>query len=135
MDKNLFAEWHPDTVLVAITLPNRNSLTSSKDYHYKALKSQGIAVGDNVVVDCAGVLSVHPVTRVQDAMNMPAHIDYKWVIQRVDTTVHDDITERERKFNDELLAMERAAKKEQVRAQIEARVGPEGLAKLTALVQ
>jgi hypothetical protein len=136
MDANLFAEWHPETVLVGISLPqNYAAGGTTKDYHYKALRSQNIAVGDRIVVDTSGKLCVQTVTKVTDAVNMPAHIKYKWVIQRVDTTVHDDIVERERKFNEQLLAMERATKKEQVRAQIEAKVGAEGLAKLTALLQ
>ncbi len=71
-----------------------------KLYTYKCLKDVEIEDGDTVVVfarneyKCATVKAVHENSEI----DYDSNITYKWIVQKVDTNLHDEILESEAKF-------------------------------------
>lgn len=74
-----------------------------KVYTYKALLADNIAVGDKVVLQSVYApfnYAVGNVDRVDETpqIDTNAPYDYKWIIQRVDTTRHDALVSVEQRF-------------------------------------
>lgn len=63
---------------------------ADKIYAYKALKSQNIAIGDQVIVDTPqGEPKVVIVRAVDEFPEFDPNIKYKWIIQRLDRTQYE----------------------------------------------
>lgn len=79
-------------------------------YTYKALKTMGLSVGDSVVVDSPkNGLVVVEVVRVDDFVdiNLNSDIYYKWVVQKVDLTDHNNLKAADELFQKQAETLER----------------------------
>lgn len=85
-----------------------------RGYIYKAPLSDGIQAGDHVVVSThkgfavAKVLEVHNLPQI----DVDADFDYKWIVQKVDTTAFDARVNRETDFGQMMLEVERTRQRE-----------------------
>jgi len=91
--------------------------TQQKTYRYKALKECNIEVDDYVVVNVRDELKIVRVNEVHEypKIDVDSSIDYKWIVQKIDTSAYDQQVENEEKF---LLAMqdvERAKQKDEIK--------------------
>lgn len=87
-----------------------------KEYTYKALKSQGIQPGDQVVVDTPrGKTDIVIVRSVEHFPELDFNngITYKWVIQKVDRTKYDELLNNETVLAKQVRALLRANTRKQ----------------------
>lgn len=90
--ENVTCLLHPTLVFVEVKLS-----PDGRPYTYKALREDGIAVGDLVLVptdyrrEGATNLNVGTVTKVQasDDVSLNVPYAYKWVVQKIDTNQFD----------------------------------------------
>lgn len=74
----------------------RTETWSDKIYSYKALRSQNIAIGDQVIVDTpSGEPKVVTVKSVEEFPEFDPNIKYKWIIQRLDRTKYEELITNE----------------------------------------
>lgn len=107
---------------------NWNEQASQKEYTYKVLLSDKIEVGDFVVVKVpSGDFKVCLVSHVDKTpdLKLYTNVDLKWIVQKVDTTRFDRITEYESKFEQVLVLAERTTQKKRLLAELEENF-PEG---------
>lgn len=97
-------------------------------YVYKAPKDMGVELDDVVIVDTpsnglvtALVVQVDEVAQV----DVDADFEYKWVVQKVDRTDYDARVERERKFGEMMLEVERVNQREKLLGDMRANL-PDG---------
>jgi hypothetical protein len=87
----------------------------AQTFIYKVRKDEGIKVDDAVVVESPqnGLMIVR-VVAVHDApqIDLDAPFEYKWIIQKIDRTAHDEQVDKERRFNDMMLEVERTRQRE-----------------------
>lgn len=68
----------------------KTEIWGEKQYSYKALRSQGIAIGDQVIVDSpSGEPKVLTVKGIEEFPEFDPNIKYKWIIQRLDRTQYE----------------------------------------------
>lgn len=90
---------------------------NSNSYTYKALSSENIVAGDSVVVltpkDGYKVATVNEV-KTSDFIDLSVPFDYKWIIQKVDTTNYKAIEEREAKLRSVLASAQLRKQREEL---------------------
>lgn len=113
--------------------PVLNSVKLSKgrgqrSYIYKAPKDMGVELDDVVIVGTpsnglvtALVVQVDEVAQI----DVDADFEYKWVVQKVDRTDYDARVERERKFGEMMLEVERVNRREKLLGDMRANL-PDG---------
>lgn len=87
-----------------------------QSWTYKVRKDSGIKVDDAVIVESPqNGLQIVRVVEVHDTpqIDLDAPFEYKWIIQRVDRTEHDEQVAKERQFNDTMLEVERTRIREE----------------------
>lgn len=90
------------TVEVAFSV---KGVVSSNTFTYKAPKAFNLATGDKVIVDSpTNGLTVVTVVNVHQYgdINIDAPFDYKWIVQKVDTSGYHERLNREKEFMDAL---------------------------------
>lgn len=102
----LNVEFPPDT---AASLNSR--IGARRLYTYKVLTEDGVKVGDTVVVDTPRdglklglVVEVHKSPQI----NVSATFNYKWIVQKVDTSRYDVAVQKEDEFLETMQEVERA---------------------------
>lgn len=129
-DANLFAAMNPNVIAVGVTFPS-----TTKVYHYKAPLSLNLQVGDKVLVnvgsDEAPEYKVVPVAEVMPDATTLGEREYKWIVQKVDTTEHDRLVAQEKNFGQAVLVMERSKKREEIKTELAARLGADTVSMLT----
>lgn len=107
----VFASLVPDVVSVKVVF--NTGATWGTEYTYKALKSQGIAVGDFVIVDSPNggptMVKVTAVGTFED-LDAGAYQGYKWIVGKVDITDYTATTEKEAAFYQKVEELQRKAK-------------------------
>lgn len=85
-------------------------------YQYKVPKAWNVKAEDFLVVSGHQGLTVVRVLEVDDTASIDpdASHDYKWAIQRVDFSEFDQLTAKERLFQEAMLGVERVRQKEQL---------------------
>ena len=78
------------------------NLKGSTAYVYKTVLD--LEFGDSVVVNVSGKLKVATVTEIHKVprLDMDSQLEYKWIIQKVDTTKYDELLKLESEFQDKL---------------------------------
>ena len=78
------------------------NLKGSTAYVYKTVLD--LEFGDSVVVNVSGKLKVATVTEIHKVprLDMDSQLEYKWIIQKVDTTKYDELLKLESEFQDTL---------------------------------
>lgn len=87
-----------------------------QSFTYKIRKDSGVKVDDAVIVESPqNGLQIVRVVEVHDTpqIDLDAPFEYKWIIQRVDRTEHDEQVAKERQFNDTMLEVERTRIREE----------------------
>lgn len=104
------------------------AVSQSKTYTYKANLKDDIQEGDKVVVDSPSkglcvvtVVSVDKTPRID--VNAP--FDYKWIIQKVDTSRYDEMLKKEGQFLEAMAEVERAHQRQLLLEKFQAHL-PEG---------
>lgn len=85
-------------------------------YTYKAPKDSGLQPGDAVVVDSPrNGLVIARIDEVHDypKLDLDSDIEYKWVVQKIDMTDYLANLERETKFREAMVDVERAKQREE----------------------
>lgn len=88
-----------------------------RTYTYKSPLACCVAAGDHVVVDTpsSGLRVVYVVAvHAQPEIDLDANHDYKWIVQRVDLSVYNDLNKREAEFKATMLEVERTRQREEV---------------------
>ena len=101
-----------------------------KTYTYKALYSDNVKSGDSVVVKAVnGHFKIAVVEAVDDfpVLDLDADFDYKWIVQKVDSTEFDLREEREKEFGDTLRRLEQMKQRENLRKELLDIAGEEGV--------
>jgi hypothetical protein len=83
----------------------------SQQFTYKVPKDSGLKAGDAVVVDSPrNGLVIARVHEVHDypKLDLDSDIEYKWIVQKVDVSDYVANLEREAKFREALVEVERA---------------------------
>lgn len=108
---------------IAVTYPGER-----RTYTYKAKVSDGVRVGDTVVVDSPNsgltlveVVEVHTSPRI----DLTATFKYKWIVQKVDRSGYDALLEQEAKFTEAMVEIERVKQRQEMRNAINLSL-PEG---------
>lgn len=85
-------------------------------YTYKVWNDIELEAGDLILVNAAGTLKVATVIEVHATpkIDVNSSIDYKWIIQKVDTHRHDVATIQDEEFLQALLEVERVKMREQM---------------------
>ena len=93
-------------------LPDRND----KRYTYKCLNSFHPKVGDIFIVHtldaelkCVTVTEVH----LSPQIDFDSDINYKWVVDKVDSSMYDGVMESEKELKDKIVILELESKKQQ----------------------
>lgn len=85
--------------------------SQSKTYTYKADLKDNIQVGDKVIVD-SPTKGLHVVTVANvdktPRIDVSAPFDYKWIVQKVDTTLYNERLKKEEEFLESMEEVERA---------------------------
>lgn len=99
-----------------------------KTYTYKARLEDNIQVDDTVVVEsptdgfvCVKVVAVDAVPDI----DLDADFEYKWIVQKVDTTIYEKMNEKEKEFQLAMQEVERQKKRDELQKQFEETI-PEG---------
>lgn len=107
----VFASLLPDVVSVKVAFGNGTAWGS--EYTYKALKSQGIAMGDFVIVDSPNggptMVKVTAVGTFED-LDAGAYQGYKWIVGKVDIADYTATIEKEAAFYQKVEELQRKAK-------------------------
>lgn len=118
-------------VLVSVCFAGNNNF-----YTYKALSSENILAGDSVVVltpkDDYKVATVNEV-KTSDFIDLSVPFDYKWIIQKVDTTSYKAIKEREAKLRSVLAGAQLRKQREELLAIYKEELGDSLLSKIKAI--
>ena len=79
------------------------NLKNSTAYVYKTVLD--LEFGDSVVVNVSGKLKIATVTEIHKVprLDMDSQLEYKWIIQKVDTTKYDELLKLESEFQDTLM--------------------------------
>lgn len=86
-----------------------------KTYVYKVPRAWDVKQGDHLVVlSPQNGLKVVQVCHVDESpdIDLDANFDYKWAVSKVDLTEFRELTEKEKKFNDALVEVERVKQRE-----------------------
>lgn len=97
-------------------------------YDYKVPKSWDVEVGDQLIVDTPnGKTQIVLVEAVDHAANIDPDADhsYRWAVQKVDRTEYHTLVDKEEKFQQTMLEIERTAQREQAAAKYREHL-PEG---------
>lgn len=109
-----------------------------KLYTYKVLKDEGYKVGDTAVALTERGLVLVVVAEVHESaqLDLDADFDYKWLVQRVDTSKLVKQQQAEKNFQAAILEIERRKQRERVKKELMDFYGdtPEGLALLEASI-
>jgi hypothetical protein len=91
-----------------------------KAYTYKVLVEDGYKVGDTAVALVDRGLVLVKVVEVHETpqLDLDANFDYKWLVQRVDTTKLEKQLEAEQKFQSTILEIERRKQREKVKNEL-----------------
>lgn len=138
-DANLFAAINPNVQAVEVVFVDRSvnrQVSEIRAYTYKAARSLGLAVDDNVLVntgtDEAPQFKVVQVVAVHaDASNLQ-ECDYKWIIQKVDLSTYHECVTKEQLFRDGVLKLEREQKRETIKAALRERLGADAAKQLSS---
>lgn len=110
----------------------RNRGQQAKRYTYKARLCDNIKAGDHVIVDTPHngltivvVESIDPTPNI----NLSAPFPYKWIVQKVDRTVYDELVRREEAFRLALVEVERQKQREAVLKDINEHLPPDSEAR------
>lgn len=119
---------------VKVIFPN-----DTLQYTYKARSESGITVGNFCVVLARGqykVVEVVAVDLVPD-INLDADYEYDWIVQKVDATSYQATQEKEKKFIDTFLAIEKEKKRQEAVADFKKYLpeGTEGNRMLTLAIE
>lgn len=99
---------------------------SQKSWVYKALATQGIKVGDHLVVQTAdGQLKTVRCIAVGEPIDLNADFEYKFIVQRIDLTAYQICLDHEEKVKEMLLTAERQRQTDEVIEQYK-KAYPEG---------
>lgn len=92
-------------------------------YTYKTLEDH--EEGDRVVVDGAGQLKVAYVREIHEVaqIDIDSDFDYKWVVQKVNLTKHEEIIAKEEEFAQELLKMQHQSVRDNVKHRLLTGIG------------
>lgn len=100
---------------------------SGKAYTYKARLEDKLQVGDYVVVDTpregfkiVRVVGVDP----SPVIDVNSPFEYKWVVQKIDTTTYDAIQANEQNFKNALVEIERVKAREQLLHDFDTKLPP-----------
>lgn len=120
-------------VLVSVCFPgNTNS------YTYKALASENVEAGDSVVVltprEGYKIATVQEV-KTSDFIDLSVPFDYKWIIQKVDTTNYKAIEEREAKLRQVLASAQLRKQREELLAIYKEELGENLLKEVAAIAE
>lgn len=93
----------------------------SRLHTYKALMSDNVKVGDTVAVIVGKEMLLVSVAEVHDLpqIDLDADFDYKWIVQKIDTTAYDKMAENEKQFQLAMVEVERAKQREKVKQEME----------------
>ena len=117
--KHLYSLLDESFVLVKVTFTERNPIREHhkpRTYDYKVPRNWNVKEDDMIVVDTPtnGFVVVAVVSVDEHAIIDPdADHDYKWAVQKIDTTEHDMLVAREREFAEKMLHVERMSQREE----------------------
>lgn len=113
-----------DCTTVAVTF-NESYGQNSKHYVYKVLRADNVQVGDTLVVKVGGEFKLVTVREVhaRPKLDAAATFNYKWAVQRVDTTQFDRLRAQEQAFEEMLLDAEQERMVAELRNTIVERFG------------
>lgn len=121
--KHMASLFREDLVTVQVVFNSETSesaflhCNAAKPYTYKALEAHNLKVGDFVAVLANNEIKVVRVIKVDASpqIDVASSYDYKWIIQKIDTSWNEKITAQEAEFTNVLRDMERQAAREKVR--------------------
>ena len=95
-------------------MPKRAWGGSQGTYVYKVPFSWGVNEGDELLVETGIGLVITNVVKVDGMpdIDVDANFDYKWAVQKVDRTKHNELVDSEKRFADSLLEIERVKQRE-----------------------
>lgn len=109
-----------------------------KGYVYKVLKDDGYKVGDIAVALTERGMVLVTVVEVHETpeLDLDADFDYKWLVQRVDTTRLAEQQQAEKNFQIAILEIERRKQRDRLKQELMSFYGdtPEGLELLNASI-
>lgn len=97
-------------------------------YVYKCHNSMKVEAGDHAVVMTDSGLRIVTVVKVDDFadIDLNADHDYKWIVNIIDTTVYDDVLEKEVQFNRMVTQAQRTKVREETLASFKSVLPTEG---------
>lgn len=132
VSQNLYAALNTNVLSVVVQFENANGM--SKDYTYKAFRSQGIQVGDWVVVKVANrtpQLCCAQVTKVEStAIFLQEGIKYNWIVSRIDTEQYNQALEKEMSFMQRVGQIEAEKRRQEIAADFASGLGMTGMLQL-----
>lgn len=105
--------------------------SSTKTYHYKTLEK--FEEGDLAVVNVNGEFKIVEVIYTDCMLDLSSHINYKWIVQKVDTTEYDRCREVEKELTRQLNSARITKLRKGVEADLEAELGADEVKKLVRL--
>lgn len=110
---NILSSLQPGVITVEVAIPG-----APRFYTYKALEAWGLEPGDEVVVPARGMFVVGTVAEVNQHFKADLNVpfQYKWIVQKVDFTKYNNLTEADSDF---VCVMEEARAKAERDAMLE----------------
>lgn len=107
---------------------------SNKEYTYKT--NDTFELGDSAVVCPNGILKIVRISRVDETpqIDFGSNVEYKWIVQKIDTTNYANITDQEERMAVELRKSIANKKRNEVKAALIEQIGAEGEAELLSII-
>lgn len=123
--------------LVAVTVQYKDHEGQPIGKHYTYLSTdESIVEGDNVIVDAPSTgMTVVVVTKVSRAVDLKDHIDYKWVVQKVDASEHDERLAKLKEAEEEFAVLEATARQRSLITELCETLGDDAAAKLEKMLE
>ncbi len=115
-------------------MPSLDGL-SNKTYHYKT--TLDLEVGDKVIVDTpSGELKIVEVVNIKELHELEDDkINYKWIVSKVDLEYYHKCKDTETEVKKQMNKMAFNKQREEYKAQLQERLGPDALITLEGLVK
>lgn len=104
---------------------------STKVYHYKTIEQ--FEVGDSAIVSTTEGFKVVKVVETECMLNLSNHINYVWIVQKVDTTEYDRCRKVEKQLQSELNSLRIAKLRKGLTDDLANEIGEDGVKKLVRL--
>ncbi len=131
---NIIALLVKNLVSVSVQFKDSEGVAVGKVYHYLSTDAS-IEAGSEVVVDSPWTgLTMGVVSEVTRAVDLKDGINYKWVVQKVDRTTHDERLERLAEAQEKFAVLEADARQKALLAELAETLGDGAAETLQTLI-